>query len=440
MRGSAQAEVVETGSTKDLLLPVLSGLLPQLLNNFTNFGGDNYDSSLESVLLQVAESIHVLTGGEATIKMPPPPPSSPLPYTSPSDMVSDLLISSGSDITGTAQRTNARTNREEQSRALMDERILDLSLRSVPGSRLGSAGESDVNQILLKLIALNSQAEQDEDESEGSGIVRAKADTQGRGQGQRQGQGQKQRQRQKAVGEVTVSVQCARSVRGFNPEQRDATRLISLVLSHCISMRSKLKLDEAVSERNSNDIRSLNAVVKGCNEKIAVDSAALIDAKLRSSSSLELAHFSSKCCGISTLVGLGSLVADILPQALRAKKVVFLLLREGPTAGTGTRDNSFFLPVLPGGLSDDQALVSHTTLDQMSRIPEYSESSRSRHSRVILVKEDTGVTYGALLVLRTPVEVDARKVGTSHSDVQGDTVRVVVSAISGECTIRTNGR
>jgi hypothetical protein len=399
-------------------------------------GGDNYDSGLKSVLSQVAESIHVLTGGVATIKIPPQPSSSTFSYILPPDMVSDLHISSGSDPIGNVPRTDARTNREGRSQALLDERILDQSLRSVPGSRLGSAGESDVNQILLKLAALNGQAEGAEAEAESTGTVKANPDRQGQEQGKGKGQRQGQGRGQQADGEVTVSVQCAQSVRGFTAEQRDATRLISLVLSHCLSLRSKMKLHEVVSERSSNDVRSLNSVIKACNERIAIDNVALNDAKLRSSSALELAYFSSQCCGISTLVGLGSLVAEVLPQALRAKKVVLLLLREDPSAGTGTRDRSFYLPVLPDGLSDDQTLISHTTLDQMSRIPDYSESSRSRHSRVMLVREESGVPYGALLILRAPVEGDARGVGTGQSDLKGDAARVVRSAISGESTTR----
>jgi hypothetical protein len=376
----------------------------------------------------------VLTGGVATIKIPPQPSSSTFSYILPSDMVSDLLISSGFEPIGNVLRTDARTNREGRSQALMDERILDQSLRSVPGSRLGSAGESDVNQILLKLAALSGHAEGAEAEAESTGTVKANPDRQGQeqGKGQRQGQGRGQQ----AAGEVTVSVQCAQSVRGFTAEQRDATRLISLVLSYCISMRSKMKLHEVECERSSNDVRSLNAVIKACNERIAIDNIALNDAKLRSSSALELAYFSSQCCGISTLVGLGSLVAEILPQALRAKKVVLLLLREDPSAGTGTRDRSFYLPVLPEGLSDEQTLISHTTLDQMSRIPDYSESSWSRHSRVMLVREESDVPYGALLILRAPVERDARGVGTGQSDLKGDAARVVRSAISGESTTR----
>jgi hypothetical protein len=432
INGSAQTGTVELGRTQDLLLPVLSSLLPHLLSNFMDSGREKDDSGLESVLFQVAESIHVLTGGVATIKIPPQPSSSPLPYTLPSDTVTDLLISSGPDTTGNARITDTHTNREGQSRTLMDERILDQSLRSVPGSRLGSAGESDVNQILLKLVSRSCEAEGGEAKVEGSGIVRASAERQGQEQRQRQGQGRGQ----DAAGEVTVSVQCAQSVRGFSAEQRDATRLISLVLSHCISVRSKIKSHEIVSERSSNDVRSLNAVIKGCKERTAIDNAALNDAKLLSSSALELASFSSLCCGISTLVGLGSLVAEILPQALNAKKVVLLLLREDPSAGTGTRDRSFYLPVLPEGLSDDQTLISHTTLDQISRIPDYSESSRSRHSRVMLVREESGVTYGALLVLRAPLEGDARRVGTGQSDIRGEAARVVRSAISGESTPR----
>lgn len=311
----------------------------------------------------------------------------------------------------------------------MDERILDQSLRSIPGTRLGSAGESDVNQILLKLVALSSQAKQEE--AENSDILRTNAD--------RQGQGQEQEQAQ-AVREVTVTVQSAQSMRGFSEEQRDATRLISLVLSHCISMRNKIKLHNIASERTSNDVRCLNVAIKGCNERIAIDNAVLKNAKLRSSSAMQLAHFSSQCCGISTMVGLGSLVAEILPQALTARKVVLLLLREDPSAGTGTgtRDRSFFLPVLLEGLSDDQALISHTTLDQMSRIPDYSESSRSRHSRIMLVREESGVTYGALLILCAPVEGDARRVGTVQSDVKGDAAKIVRSAITGESSACIN--
>jgi hypothetical protein len=344
---------------------------------------------------------------------------------------------------GSAHRTDARMHRNRRSRALMDERILDQSLRSIPGTRLGSAGESDVNQILLKLVALSSQAKQEE--AENSDILRTNADRQGqelvKGQGQRQGQEQEQEQAQ-AVGEVTLTVQSAQSMRGFSEEQRDATRLISLVLSHCISMRNKIKLHKIVSERTSNDVRCLNIAITGCNERIATDNAVLNNAKLRSSSAMQLAHFSSQCCGISTMVGLGSLVAEILPQALRAKKVVLLLLREDPSAGTGTglgtRDRSFFLPVLLEGLSNDQALISHTTLDQMSRIPDYSESLRSRHSRIMLMREESGITYGALLILCAPVEGDARRVGTVQSDIKGDAARIVRSAITGESSACIN--
>ena len=336
---------------------------------------------------------------------------------------------------GSAHRTDARMHRKRRSRALMDERILDQSLRSIPGTRLGSAGESDVNQILLKLVALSSQAKQEE--AENSDILRTNADRQGQGQGQEQEQAQ-------AVGEVTVTVQSAQSMRGFTEEQRDATRLISLVLSHCISMRNKIELHNIASDRSSNDVRCLNVAIKGCNERIAIDNAVLNNAKLRSSSAMQLAHFSSQCCGISTMVGLGSLVAEILPQALTAKKVVLLLLREDPhsSAGTGTgigtRDRSFFLPVLLEGLSDDQALISHTTLDQMSRIPDYSESSRSRQSRIMLMREESGVTYGALLILCAPVEGDARRVGTVQSDVKDDAARIVRSAITGESSACIN--
>ena len=417
-RGSSGSGKVEKGSTRDLLLPVLSSLLPQLLGDFTNFGDENHDSNLESVLSQVAEGIHMLTGGVATIKMPPPLSSTPSSSALFPAKEPGIIVSCSAEAAGSALRTQGR---EKRSKTLMDERILDRSKPSIPESRLGSVGESDVNQILLKLVTRCGLGEGPEGEAE----------REGRGRGQEQ----------LAIGDVTVSVQSAQCVRGFSSEQQEATRLIALLLSHSISVQSAVQLHKVTSERSGNDLRCLNAAIRVCEERTALDGAALAEAKLQSFSAFDLAHFSSQCCGISTLVGLGTLVADILPQAFRAKKVVLLLLRDDPRAGrTGAPGRPFFLPVLPEGLTDDQNLINHTTLDQMSRIQDYSESSRSRHSRVMLVREESGVTYGALLVLRTPVEGEAVSVGSTQSDSRSDAAIIVTAAITGESAPRTEGR
>ena len=152
------------------------------------------------------------------------------------------------------------------------------------------------------------------------------------------------------------------------------------------------------------DLTSTEAL-NGLNQKENNSTSLLDNSEERSSIAFELAVFCSKCSGIATLEGLGSLVDDLLPRVLRCSKVTLLMLESNNTEkgreeeqgeGEGEGEACFY----PVSGSIDDRFMNRTTLDQLSRVDSFLESPSLRHSHVMLSKPNTNVPYGALLIVR----------------------------------------
>ena len=310
-------------------------------------------NSLKNVLLQSVKSIERVSGGAASLKMNHMSSFFPLDsvmesghcteynneYKTESNDDCIILNTDQSDInTNKSSNENEYNNDiyDEPAISLVDRYIVDRSLRA---QSVFSEIPVEAEQIILTLL-------QNVDiYSDCTDVVKDDRDgNRDNNRDNNRGSGRGDITRGDVIGEVSV-----RSLMGFTPDQRSAVRLISFILSHCISTQGIIRKYEENSEKLKDVICRLKSSIRSGEDRVLQDNTVLEALRVRALCAFELAKFSSKSVEISSLPSLGRLVGDLVPKILLVHKVVFLSLEESNGRRDGFSslgDRSFFQPIL----------------------------------------------------------------------------------------------